>query len=380
MRPPHASGLAVSEDQILLLRAALARGDEALQAWRAWQARTDLDGVDAESQRLLPLLYRNLGRLGVGEPELTRYASVYKQSWFRNSMAFHQAAGVVDEFTAAGIDTLILKGAALALLHYRDVGARSMADVDILVPPHRLRDALALMSSRGWIATFLRRPVGSLHDPYLSTHHSVGCHDGRGRAFDLHWFSSQDCLVPGGDDALWQAAVPLTVGGARTRALAPTHQLYNVCAHAYLSAGAHLRWIADAVTVVERSAGAIDWMRLAALAEERRLVLPLRLALGFVRAEFGAAVPAAFFDALAARRVRRIDQWEHASNMSATPFTTGKVLLRHWCRHRRSTARRGLARIAAFPDYLRRTYEIDTAWSLPATLLQRGVTRLRRAL
>jgi hypothetical protein len=376
---PRATGLAVSADQILLLRAALADGDEALEAWRTWQARTDLDGLDAESQRLLPLLYRNLGRLGVGERATARYASVYRQSWFKNSLAFRDAAHVIDAFSAAGIDTMVLKGAALALLHYRDVGARSMADVDILVSHRRLRDALALLEAEGWTVTFYRTRPAALDPAILSIHHATRFHDKRGRPFDLHWFASQDCLVPGGDDILWQAAVPLQVSGASTRALAPTDQLYHVCAHAYLSGGAHVRWVADAVTILRTSGDRIDWSRLAALADARRLVLPLQLALGFVRAEFGAAVPAAFLDALATRPISRLDRLEHAHNMSERPYTLGKVLLRHWCRHRRSTSSQGLMRVAAFPRFLCRTYRVHSPWRLPLLAVRRGVSRIRRS-
>lgn len=379
MAAPRATGLAVSADQVLLLRAALADGDEALEAWRTWQARTDLDRLDVESQRLLPLLYRNLGRLGVGAAATARYASVYRQSWFKNNLAFHHAARVIAAFSEAGLDTLVLKGAALALLHYRDAGARSMADVDILVERRRLPDALALLEARGWTATFFHTRPSALDPAILSTRHATRFHDSRGRPFDLHWFVSQDCLVEGADDVLWRAAVPLQVREASTRALAPTDQLYHVCAHAYLSGAAHVRWIADAITILRTSGDAIDWTRLAAVAEARHLVLPLQLALRFVAAEFGAAVPAAFLEGLARRRISRLDRMEHAHNMSERPYTFGKVLVRHWCRHRRSTANDGLRRVAAFPRFLCRTYRVQTPWRLPMIAVRRAVSRIRRS-
>ena len=50
-------------DQELLLRACLRTGTDAVDAWRRWRSRIDLDDVDDASFRLLPLLYRTLATL-----------------------------------------------------------------------------------------------------------------------------------------------------------------------------------------------------------------------------------------------------------------------------------------------------------------------------
>jgi len=81
-------GFLPSSVQSSLLRASLSDGPEALQAWQDWRAATDIDTLDQESYRLLPLLYDNLRRLGVDDPVLVRYRSVYKHMWYRNQLTF----------------------------------------------------------------------------------------------------------------------------------------------------------------------------------------------------------------------------------------------------------------------------------------------------
>src|SRR5947208_1037833 len=58
--------------QELLLRAVLAKGEQALTAWQEWKADIDIENLDEGSTRLLPLLCRNLKNEGVNDPLMAR--------------------------------------------------------------------------------------------------------------------------------------------------------------------------------------------------------------------------------------------------------------------------------------------------------------------
>ena len=49
-----------THEQELLLKAVLLQGEGSIAAWKSWADAIDFDQLDAGSQRLLPLLYRNL--------------------------------------------------------------------------------------------------------------------------------------------------------------------------------------------------------------------------------------------------------------------------------------------------------------------------------
>jgi len=53
-------------------------------------------------------------------------------------------------YAAAGIEVMLVKGAALSTFYYADPCDRNMADIDLLVPGDRARDAVALAQGIGW--------------------------------------------------------------------------------------------------------------------------------------------------------------------------------------------------------------------------------------
>ena len=230
-------------DQLLLLRAALSDGDDALRAWARWSEQVGLDAAERASQRLLPLVYANLRRLGADDPELPRLKGLYRHAWYRNQLLFRRVAEVVRRFREAGVETLVLKGIALSVLHYRDSGVRPMEDADVLVRPDRAAEAVGLLLASGW------RPL-EVVPAYLEVKHAHPFEHEAGERLDLHWNALWEAAP---DDDLWSAAVPLEVAGEPTLALDPTDQLLHVCVHGVQwDPTPAIRWVADAVTVDPR--------------------------------------------------------------------------------------------------------------------------------
>src|SRR5262245_12445960 len=106
---------------------------ESLTAWRRTTHMADLDRLDPGSIRLLPLLYRRLERDGAQDEIARKLKGVYRHAWYGNQLRLRDAALVAGELRRRGTEPMLLKGAALTLLHYRDYGLRPMEDVDILV-------------------------------------------------------------------------------------------------------------------------------------------------------------------------------------------------------------------------------------------------------
>ena len=138
--------------QVLLLRASLMQGEDAIDSWHKWKSLTNLNDVDKGSKRLFPLAYMNLVSQGVRDPLFGEFKEIWHGTWYGNKIMFHQLAELLRLFHGAGIETLILKGAALALLYYEDCGVRPMEDVDVLIPTKKAASAVKLLKRLGWIA------------------------------------------------------------------------------------------------------------------------------------------------------------------------------------------------------------------------------------
>src|SRR5947209_4246668 len=94
--------------QELLLRACLLSGDEAVTAWRHWQAAVDTNSIDQGSQRMLSLLYKNLQDQGVPTSSLVGEKERYFQVWSENKFSFHCSASLIGELNRAGIRNIVL--------------------------------------------------------------------------------------------------------------------------------------------------------------------------------------------------------------------------------------------------------------------------------
>src|SRR5262245_20078562 len=91
-----------TENQRLLLLAAIGTSADAEEAWLRWRSAVDIATLDAGSFRLLPLLYKNLSRRATDDPWMAKLKGVYRQSWYRNTLLFHRTAGILAALHDAG--------------------------------------------------------------------------------------------------------------------------------------------------------------------------------------------------------------------------------------------------------------------------------------
>jgi hypothetical protein len=135
----------------------------------------------------------------------------------------------------------------------------------------------------------------------VPVHHSAPFVDDRDNELDLHWYALNRSSP---DDAFWADSLEVDVEGTPTRALSPTDQLLQVCAHgAVWGPQGPLRWIADAIAITRAAEGRIDWTRLAAQATERQLTLTTVESFTYLRDEFGTEVPPECLERLGAEPV-----------------------------------------------------------------------------
>jgi hypothetical protein len=296
-----------TRDQVLLLRASLSRGPEALEAWNEWKSRHDLveTHLDRGSFRLLPLLYRNLAARGSDDLALPRLKGIYRYWWCANQRLLFQAAAIVRELEGAGVPCLVLKGAAAATLHYRDSGARPMGDIDVMVPLDRAADAVARLGAIGWQAT--RRHVRDL----IRYQHSVSLVKD-GVTVDLHWQVFREVIHGDAGEGFWRRSVPLEFLGARCRALGPGDALLHAIVHGVRwREEPTVRWIPDALTILRSAGGAIDWDAVRDEARARRLLLRFVRGLEYLRRTFDAPVPADVLERLRRTPISRLERLEY---------------------------------------------------------------------
>ena len=297
------------EEMRLLLRAALAPAEPALAAFRAWRARYDLDAIGAGPRRIIALVHANLSAAGCDDPLLPRLKGIRRFDWARNQVLLQGGTDALAALAGAGIDTLVLKGAAMIAGWYRDAGLRPLGDVDILVPTAHAHEAIDALAATGWA------PVGTtprtLREVHLRRLPAWGFARPGGYAVDLHWHMLHQASQPDSDAALWARSVPARIVGQATRVLCPEDQLFHTCAHGMQArVSDRFSWPADSTWILRAAGGGFDWDRVVTRARHARLGLPLALCLRFLARELALPVPAAALAALQRGRGSLVERAE----------------------------------------------------------------------
>lgn len=245
----------ITQSQSLLLRACLWQDERAIAAWQAWINQVDIEHLDGGSDRLLPLLYRNLTRLGIDHPVMTRLKGIYRHTWSKNQLRLARLRQVLELFTANGIKSTLLKGCSLISFDYEDCGVRPMQDLDVWVLPEDFRQAVDILIRDSWIPKDYPKEIVTL---CTSLRHATGFTDKNGWGLDLHWRVFHGDFTTADNIALWHNRQSSNIFGFETWGLCPTERLLHICVHGMRwNYNPHCYWVADAAVLIQRNS--IDW-------------------------------------------------------------------------------------------------------------------------
>lgn len=275
---------------ILILKAALDPPQSAIAAWQAWYDAGNIELLQGASHRLMPLVHTNLVKAGYNGPELDRIKGMRRRLWVEAEQRIHNALPFLRELQLRHGRLILLKGAPLAALYYRDFGLRPMADLDLLVEEQQALAIIAELQQGGWQIVIEPTPL-RLDEEFLTFRHGAGFRGPKGVELDIHWRMSYFGTRPGIDTLVREAAEPFELRGWSTWTLAPTDHLFHAMIHGVqYNPFPASRWVADAVTLIRNPRG-IDWQRLRQLALHYDVTPYIALAAQILREQFHIDVP-----------------------------------------------------------------------------------------
>ncbi|MCP4397346.1 MAG: nucleotidyltransferase family protein, partial [bacterium] len=179
---------------------------------------------------------------------------------------------------------------------------------------------------------------------------------------DFHWHVMHECCQPDSDRDFWDHAIPFNFQGIETLALCPADQLLHICVHsARFGSNTRLRWVADVMVILQNSPSDIDWNRLILQAKTRRLILPVRETLTYVKTRFNAPVPEDALQELDTVSLTPVDLFEYRykrQNYHKKPLGYLPIL---WFDHCRLTGSvHFLRKLLGFPGYLQQFWGSET--------------------
>lgn len=293
-----------SEGDCLMLTTALhADDDVSLAAWRRLRPTIDLEDLNGEQYRMLPLLGERLARIAPDDPKIGMMRGLRRRAMIEGGRNLAALDVVIEMLARASIAVVVLKGAAMCLGVYPALGLRPFYDLDLLVAPERHAEALELFRSAGW------HPMKQGFD--FEGNHAVDLVGGR-VPVDLHRAINPEIRHLGvdrlgGSPLEAVAAKSPLPSGRHPLVLAPTDNLLHTIVHGtqgYFGAVPVLNWIADAAVLID--GGEVDPDRLVALAEVGSVSSLLRDALRLIAEVTGVPADAGCQQKLDAASVSRI--------------------------------------------------------------------------
>lgn len=220
------------------LRLAVAAGyaPQVQTAWLAACCTADWTALvqEATAAGIASLLYETVRAL----PEACAPAAVYRelhaqyvQTGLLNAYLLSQFAAVVQALSSAGVEPIVLKGAALAAAVYDNVALRPMSDLDLLIPFADLPTAQSCLAALNF--TPLAPPPFANNSGLFWSQLLLRRAAWQPVSVELHWALLD---IPyyarrWPESELRQRSQRILVEGVTARALAVEDQLLHLCAH-----------------------------------------------------------------------------------------------------------------------------------------------------
>jgi hypothetical protein len=231
---------------------------------------------------------RDLDLLAGLDPELRQFLrAIHLANGQRNARLRTQLAEVLSALNQAGIEPVLLKGAIrLTDQLYPDLGWRMLQDLDILVPPSRLAEAVGALYGIGYTIAAGSPDLPADHRHYPGLVHPAGC-----APVELH----TDLFPPTKRRPMLLNAAemrgrtqPARLDNSRARLPSLEHQMIHLIGHCQIAHHGHvrgeieLRDRLEAAALVRWSPASVDWQAVLAsfaAAGFRRALLTFLLSL-----------------------------------------------------------------------------------------------------
>jgi hypothetical protein len=270
----------------------------------------------AREHRLGPLLHWRLTRDGIDVAAPAEagaaFAAAFRASTLRALALQAELAAAARRLREAGIESLALKGAQLALTVYPHPAMRPMRDIDLLVRQEEVRRAYALFVAAGYAPQPSGFTGDARHVADQRRHETPLCAPGSGIVVELHGrlHEVDDLARPDAStavpDSVWRDRGVCMVAGEAVGVLSPTdlllHLVVHACYHHHFDNGPCS--FVDVARLL--ASGGIDWPHLRARCDACGWTRGLQLVLhaidrhqGTAWAREAGAIPGPELDALA---------------------------------------------------------------------------------
>jgi hypothetical protein len=188
-----------------------------------------------------------------------RFKRDYQENAARNLIFVDELTTLFDRFANAGVDAIVFKGPALAMLAYGDLNLRRFVDLDLIVRRADMTRAIEVLTQSGYVSS--RDLTGEQQSVLLRTQHNLQFTCGH-VIVELHWqVSSELFAATVTAEELWVDISTVELNGRCMKTLSIEDLLFALCVHGSRHLWQRLAWICDIDRLIA-SNQTVNWSRL----------------------------------------------------------------------------------------------------------------------
>lgn len=174
---------------------------------------------------------------------------------FLSAMIKKELEEVLEQFEKRKIEVIPLKGPRFAEKYFDSLAARGTSDIDILVKPYQIDQAIEMIHSLGYTSTV----------PYEQEHfHTVFSkmtRTGYPLNVEIHWHFLRKGTSALTMDSFWKDAIPLQ-NYRYVRELSDFHLFYIICLHGWNHELISWKYFIDIIQMIEKLKDQLDYGKL----------------------------------------------------------------------------------------------------------------------
>ena len=226
-------------------------------------ASADLDwgrlAAITEYHGLTPLLLRAFRAADISAPsDIAKKMEQWNAATVRQNLYLtSELLRVCALLKERGIETVPLKGPALASQIYGDLGLRPFSDIDLLVRREQINPAESAVRELGYEPEFT---IPSQHrEQWLHQQCELTFRRSGSIRLELHWdIAHPHFALDSGVEEFWSRLGTVRVGDALLPNLSPQDLLFTLIVHGTRHAWSRMMWLVDIAELLRRGP-AIDW-------------------------------------------------------------------------------------------------------------------------
>jgi hypothetical protein len=215
----------------------------------------------ARRHSLVPVVFRQLQAIKDQIPGqvLNRFKKDYQENAARNLILVDELTTLLDRFANQGVEAIVFKGPALAMLAYGDLDLRRFVDLDLIVRRGDMDRAIEVLMQNGYELS--RDLTGEQQAVLLRTQHNLQFTKGR-VIVELHWqVSSELFAATVTAEELWKNLSTVELNRYTLKTLSTEDLLFALCVHGSRHLWQRLAWICDIDRLIKTNP-TVNWPKL----------------------------------------------------------------------------------------------------------------------